>query len=235
MRYSTFDKHARFAYAYYNTEVTSIAKLRITGSAGTVDTVITSADIEVSSDVVGQVVVAEAAPDTVSVNISGNSSIEVVANSTNGVEITSGTASVTVSTNLDTFLDYVKVDGNTVHSNRWNEDTETAPATCTTHTEATDEAVVATCTAAGRTEGKHCSVCGEVLVAQQTIPALGHDINYKNLDANNHEVCCTRCNYSEGAESHNFASVDNGVNECTLCGYEYSEPNIPEEDSVENP
>ena len=138
------------------------------------DTVITSADIEVSSDVVGQVVVAEAAPDTVSVNISGNSSIEVVANSTNGVEITSGTAGVTVSTNLDTFPDNVKVDGNTVHSNRWNEDTETAPATCTTHTEATDEGVAATCTTAGKTEGKHCSVCGEVLVAQQTIPASGH-------------------------------------------------------------
>ena len=156
------------------TEVTSTAKLRITGSAGTVDTVITSADIEVSSDVVGQVVVAEAAPDTVSVNISGNSSIEVVANSTNGVEITSGTAGVTVSTNLDTFPDNVKVDGNTVHIDQLNEGTQTAPATCTTHTEATDEAVAATCTTAGKTEGKHCSVCGEVLVAQQTIPATGH-------------------------------------------------------------
>ena len=52
-------------------------------------------------------------------------------------------------------------------------------ATCTvevscTHTEATDAAVPATCTASGLTEGKHCSVCGEILVAQQTVPATGH-------------------------------------------------------------
>ncbi|MBQ3042065.1 MAG: hypothetical protein IJD47_02590, partial [Clostridia bacterium] len=43
------------------------------------------------------------------------------------------------------------------------------------HTEVTDKAVPATCTATGLTEGKHCSVCGEVLVAQETVAALGHD------------------------------------------------------------
>ena len=37
-----------------------------------------------------------------------------------------------------------------------------------------DEAVAATCTATGLTEGKHCSVCNEVLVAQTTVPSLGH-------------------------------------------------------------
>ena len=47
----------------------------------------------------------------------------------------------------------------------------------TGHTEVIDAAVSATCTEAGKTEGKHCSVCGEVLAAQQEIPALGHDWN----------------------------------------------------------
>ena len=65
-----------------------------------------------------------------------------------------------------------------------------AAATCTTaqtctvcnatitaalgHTEVTDAAVAATCTETGKTEGKHCSVCGTVTVAQTTVAALGH-------------------------------------------------------------
>ena len=42
------------------------------------------------------------------------------------------------------------------------------------HTEVVDAAVAATCTTAGKTEGKHCSVCNEVLVAQEEVAALGH-------------------------------------------------------------
>ena len=45
------------------------------------------------------------------------------------------------------------------------------------HTEAIDSAVDATCTTSGLTEGKHCSVCGEVIVAQDSISALGHEIS----------------------------------------------------------
>lgn len=44
-----------------------------------------------------------------------------------------------------------------------------------THTIVTDAAVAPTCTETGKTEGKHCSVCGEVITAQTTIPAKGHD------------------------------------------------------------
>lgn len=37
-----------------------------------------------------------------------------------------------------------------------------------------DEAIKPTCTDEGKTEGKHCSVCNEVIVKQETIKALGH-------------------------------------------------------------
>ena len=45
---------------------------------------------------------------------------------------------------------------------------------CVSHTPVTDPAIEPTCTEAGKTEGSHCSVCNAVLVAQQTLPALGH-------------------------------------------------------------
>lgn len=42
------------------------------------------------------------------------------------------------------------------------------------HTEVVDGAVEATCTESGMSEGKHCSVCRAVLVAQNLLPAKGH-------------------------------------------------------------
>ena len=43
------------------------------------------------------------------------------------------------------------------------------------HTEQTLTAVAPTCTEKGLTEGKKCSLCGEVLVAQEDVAELGHD------------------------------------------------------------
>ena len=42
------------------------------------------------------------------------------------------------------------------------------------HTETIDSPVAATCTATGLTEGKHCALCGAVLVAQSEVPMTAH-------------------------------------------------------------
>ena len=49
-------------------------------------------------------------------------------------------------------------------------DNQNIPATG--HTVVTDPAVAATYTSTGKTEGSHCSTCGIVIKAQETIPAL---------------------------------------------------------------
>ncbi len=61
----------------------------------------------------------------------------------------------------------------------------TKPATCRKcgktegealgHTAAEDPAKEPNCTETGLTAGSHCSVCGEILIPQEEIPALGHD------------------------------------------------------------
>ena len=45
---------------------------------------------------------------------------------------------------------------------------------CTEHEEEIIPAVSATCTETGLTEGKKCSICGDILVAQETVRANGH-------------------------------------------------------------
>ena len=62
--------------------------------------------------------------------------------------------------------------------------TKTEPIPETGHTEVVDPAVAPTCTTAGKTQGSHCSVCGDVLVEQQEIAKLGH--NYV-------DHVCSRC------------------------------------------
>ncbi|MBR4742608.1 MAG: InlB B-repeat-containing protein, partial [Oscillospiraceae bacterium] len=53
-------------------------------------------------------------------------------------------------------------------------DNVTLVNTATGHTPVTDAAVAPTCTETGLTEGSHCSVCNEVIVAQEVVPATGH-------------------------------------------------------------
>lgn len=110
------------------------------------------------------------------------------------------------------------------------------------HTEVPDAAVAPTCTEPGKTEGSHCSVCGEVLTAQQTVNALGHDMG--EFEQTTAPTCtakgvktatCKRegCNHTETqdipAKGHTLEKVEKvaateskeGVKEhyrCTECG-----------------
>lgn len=62
------------------------------------------------------------------------------------------------------------------------------------HTEVVDKAVAATCTKTGLTEGKHCSLCNTVTVAQTTTKAKGHtEVVDKAVAAT-----CTKTGLTEG-------------------------------------
>ena len=62
------------------------------------------------------------------------------------------------------------------------------------HTPSIDAKVEPTCTKTGRTEGKHCSVCNEVLVKQEIVPAKGHsEVIDKAV-----EPTCTETGLTEG-------------------------------------
>ena len=77
----------------------------------------------------------------------------------------------------------------------------------TGHTEVIDAAVAATCTNTGLTEGKHCSVCNEVLVAQQVVAineenhAWGEPtVNCADGIFNVMRICTRNANHQELAE-----------------------------------
>ncbi|MGN1307246.1 MAG: leucine-rich repeat protein [Faecousia sp.] len=117
---------------------------------------------------------------------------------------------------------------------------ETRETDATGHTEVVDAAVPATCTEDGKTEGKHCDLCGTVIVAQETVAALGHDFGEwtqtkaPTCTEKGEEKCtCSRCDAFETREiaAHGHTEVidaavpatctEDGKTEgkhCDLCG-----------------
>jgi len=83
------------------------------------------------------------------------------------------------------------------------------------HTEVIDNAVIATCEKEGLTEGKHCTVCNAVTVAQKTVNKLAH----KNTEIVKEATCnekglktltCTVCGFVEKIDiptkNHSYGS-----------------------------
>lgn len=69
------------------------------------------------------------------------------------------------------------------------------------------QSVPAGCETVGWTEGKKCSVCGEVITAPVEIPAAGHSFYYEMRSDDTHTVKCHNCDYSVIAEC-GFTEVD---------------------------
>ena len=74
------------------------------------------------------------------------------------------------------------------------------------HIEEIDEGVDATCTESGLTEGKHCSECNEVIVAQEVIPALGH--NYVDGECSRCGIKNVSVNIADYASSKEWINLD---------------------------
>ena len=93
----------------------------------------------------------------------------------------------------------------------------------TGHTEVVDDAVAATCTTAGKTEGKHCSVCSTVLVAQTTVTETGHAWSSWTPNGNNeHSRTCVNNNaHTETANCSGGTATCQEKATCETCGQQY--------------
>ncbi len=86
------------------------------------------------------------------------------------------------------------------------------------HTEVIDAAVAPDCTESGLTEGKHCSVCNEVIVAQEVVPATGHNYDGEDADCTAAKICTVCGAQLEAALGHDYKAVVTAPT-CTEQGY----------------
>ena len=205
---------------------------------GKVETVVAEAPVNVDSATVGKVEVPASAENIV-VNVSGDSAIEIKADSGSTKIAADNTGNITV--------DGDAKDSITPHAHSWDEGVVTKQPTCSeegvttytctiencpantktesiakiSHTEVVDAAVAANCLTAGKTEGKHCSVCGTVTVAQKETKPMGHDFTVAQHDATQHWLKCSRCDAvnAKADHSYNAHSCDTTA-KCIGCDYE---------------
>ncbi len=106
---------------------------------------------------------------------------------------------------------------------------ETEKIDKTAHTPVTDEAVPPTCTEAGKTEGSHCSVCNEVITAQESVEPLNHDLGEWIVTTPAVEAKCTekgktaietrycsRCDYSETRGGEDVEALNHDLGDWTV-------------------
>ena len=77
------------------------------------------------------------------------------------------------------------------------------------HTEVVDAAVAPTCTTAGKTEGKHCSVCNTVTVPQEVVPAAHGNVTH-------HEAVAPTCDEAGTVEYYH----------CDVCNKNYADADL---------
>ena len=89
---------------------------------------------------------------------------------------------------------------------------------CTNHVEEIVTGKAATCTEAGLTEGKQCSICGSVMLAQEVIPAKGHTANADDGNCATAVVCANGCGYIfVEAMNHDPEADDGDVTTAVKC------------------
>ena len=98
------------------------------------------------------------------------------------------------------------------------------------HVPVTDPAVAATCAKTGLTEGSHCSVCGTVIKAQQTVAKKAHTVVKDPAVA----ATCTETGLTEGSHCSVCKTVIKAQQEVAALGHSWGEWVVTKEATYES-